>query len=168
MAASISRKRRVLFALMAATVLVAITSVPSMVGAAPAKKYALAVSPTTATVGQPTSFTVTMTNETPPGTNSNPKSFYVTVPFLISGAITLPPTVSQTLAGSSNPNLSATVEVDPSNSSRILVKSLDPVNKGQFVKLTFTATPASCTPSGYNWITNAQSLIWSRSSMAPR
>ena len=88
MAAHISRKRRVLFAFLAATVLVAITSVPSMVGAAPAKQYSLAVSPLTATVGQPTPFTVTMTNVTPPGTNSNPSSFYVTVPFPISGDIT--------------------------------------------------------------------------------
>lgn len=156
MAASISRKRRVLFALMAATVLVAITSVPSMVGAAPAKKYALAVSPITATVGQPTTVTVTMTNETPPGTNSNPSSFYVTVPFPISGAISFPPTP---LAGSSNPNLSATVGVDPSNSRRILVKSLDAVQKSQSVNLTFTATPASCTPPDYNWVTNDLSLV---------
>ena len=156
MAAHISWKRRVLFAIVAATVLVAITAVPSMVGAAPAKKYSLAVSPTTATVGQPTTVTVTMTNETPPGTNSNPSSFYVTVPFPISGAITLAPTVAERLAGSTNANLSATVEVDPSNSRRILVKSLDPVNKGQFVKLTFGVTPASCTDSPYNWILDAQ------------
>jgi uncharacterized repeat protein (TIGR01451 family) len=154
MAAKISRKRRVLFALLAATVLVAITSVPSMVSAAPQKKYSLAVSPTTATVGQATTITATITNETPPGTNSNPSSFYVTVPFPISGAITLPPTVAQALAGSSNANLSATVGIDPTNSSRILVKSLDPVNKGQSVKLTFTATPASCTLSNYYWVTD--------------
>jgi len=153
MAANTSWKRRVLFAIMAATVLVAITSVPSMVGAAPAKKYSLAVSPTTATAGQPTTVTATMTNVTPPGSNSNPSSFYVTVPFPISGAITLPPTVAQTLAGSSNPNLSATVEV---SGSRISVKSLDAVKKSQFVNLTFTATPASCTPSTYNWIVDAQ------------
>src|SRR4029453_8366785 len=99
MAAHISWKRRVLFAIVAATVLVAITAVPSMVGAAPAKKYSLAVSPTTATAGQPTQFTVTMTNETPPGTNSNFSSFYVTVPFLISGDISLPETVALRLAG---------------------------------------------------------------------
>jgi uncharacterized repeat protein (TIGR01451 family) len=150
MAVSISWKRRVLFAIVAATVLVAITLVPSVVGAAPAKKYALTVSPTTATVGLPTTVTVTVTNETPPGTNSNFSSFYVTVPFLITGAIEFPPTP---LAGSTNPNLSATVGVDPSNSRRILVKSLDAVNKGQLVKLTFTATPASCTPSNYLWVT---------------
>ena len=150
MAAHISWKRRVLFAIVAATVLVAITAVPSMVGAAPAKKYALAVSPTTATVGQPTTVTVTMTNETPPGTNSNFSSFYVTVPFSITGAIVFPP---NPLAGSTNPNLSATVGVDPSNPRRILVRSLDAVNKAQFVKLTFTATPASCTPSDNFWVT---------------
>jgi uncharacterized repeat protein (TIGR01451 family) len=154
MAAKISWKRRVLFAFVAATVLVAITAVPSMVGAAPAKKYSLAVSPTIMTAGDATPVVVTMKNETPPGTNSNPSSFYVTVPF--DGAITLRPTVSESLAGSSNANLSATVEVDPSNSRRILVKSLDPVNKGQFVKLTFTVTPASCTGSPYNWILDAQ------------
>jgi uncharacterized repeat protein (TIGR01451 family) len=156
MAVSISWKRRVLFAIVAATVLVAITAVPSMVGAAPAKKYALAVSPTTATVGLPTTVTVKVTNETPPGTNSNFSSFYVTVPFSITGAIQLPPTP---LAGSTNPNLSATVGVDPSNSRRILVRSLDAVNKGQFVNLTFTATPASCTGSPYNWVTNDFSLV---------
>jgi len=150
MAAKISRKRRVLFALVAATVLVAITLVPSIVGAAPQKKYSLTVSPTTATVGLPTTVTLTVTNETPPGTNSNFSSYYVTVPFPITGTIELPP---NPLAGSTNPNLSATVGVDPSNSRRILVKSLDAVNKAQFVKLTFTATPASCTPSDYLWVT---------------
>jgi len=150
MAAKISWKRRMFFALVAATVLVAITAVPSMVGAAPAKKYSLTVSPTTATVGLPTTVTVTLTNETPPGTNSNFSSFYVTVPFVITGAIEFPP---NPLAGSTNPNLSATVGVDPSNPRRILVRTLDAVNKAQFVKLTFTATPASCTPSDNFWVT---------------
>ena len=153
MAARIGWKRRMLLAMSAAMVLVAITSVASIVSAAPAKKYSLAVSPATMTVGTPTQVVVTMTNVTPPGTNSNPSSFFVTVPFPISGAITLPPTVSDTLAGSSNPNLSATVEV---SDSRISVKSLDAVNKGQFVKVTFTVTPASCTQSPYNWILDAQ------------
>jgi uncharacterized repeat protein (TIGR01451 family) len=140
--------------------LVAITSMPSMVSAAPAKRYLLAVSPATATVGVPTTFTVTMTNVTPPGTNSNPSSFYVTVPFPISGGITLPETDLEALAGSTNgENLSATVEVDPSNPSRILVKSLDSVQKNEFVKLTFTATPASCTGSPYNWIGSGDSLV---------
>src|SRR4029450_9041120 len=124
MAAHIGWKRRVLFAIVAATVLVAITAVPSMVGAAPAKKYSLAVSPTTATAGQPTQFTVTMTNETPPGPNSNFSSFSVTGPFPIPGESQPPPSP---LAGSTNPNLSATVGVDPSNSRRILVRSLDAV-----------------------------------------
>ena len=150
MAVHISRKRRVLFAFLAATVLVAITSVPSVVGAAPAKKYSLTVSPTTATVGLPTTITATVTNDTPPGTNSNFSSFYLTVPFSITGAIEFPP---HPLAGSTNPNLSATVGVDPSNPRRILVRSLDAVNKAQFVKLTFTATPASCSPSDNFWVT---------------
>ena len=144
---------RVLIGTVAAIVLVAMTSVPSMVSAAPAKKYSLTVAPTTATAGQPTTFTVTMTNVTPPGTNSNPSSFYVTVPFPISGDIDLPETDVEALAGSTNANLSATVDIDPSNASRILVKSLDAVNKGQFVKLTFTATPATCDPSNYDWVT---------------
>ncbi|HEX5901845.1 MAG TPA: DUF11 domain-containing protein [Actinomycetota bacterium] len=150
---------RVLIGTVAAIVLVAVTSVPSMVSAAPAKKYALTVSPTTATVGQATIVTVTMTNETPPGTNSNPSSFYVTVPFPISGGIDLPETDAEALAGSTNANLSATVDIDPSNPSRILVRSLDAVKKAQFVKLTFTVTPASCTPSDYLWVTNNFNLV---------
>jgi uncharacterized repeat protein (TIGR01451 family) len=153
MATRIASRRRVFIGTVAAIVLVAITSVPSMVSAAPQKRYSLTVSPTTATVGQPTTFTVTMTNVTPPGTNSNPSSFYVTVPFDISGPIELPETDAEALAGSTNANLSATVDIDPSNSSRILVRSLDAVKKAQFVKLTFTATPASCTPSDYDWVT---------------
>src|SRR5262245_7636434 len=105
---------RVLIGTVAAIVLVAITTVPSMVSAAPQKKYALTVVPAGATVGVPTTFTVRMTNVTPPGTNSNPSSFYVTVPFDITGVIALPTNDPGTpgheaLAGSTNANLNATV-----------------------------------------------------------
>ena len=158
MATIIGRRGRMLIGLVAAMVLLAITSVPSMVSAAPQKKYTLEVSPATgATAGVATEFTVKMTNVTPPGTNSNPSSFYVTVPFEISGDIFLEkdPDIAgeESLAGSTNPNLSASVAVDlPSNPRRILVTSLDPVKKGQFVLLTFTATPASCEGSPFDWV----------------
>jgi uncharacterized repeat protein (TIGR01451 family) len=151
MSASIAWRGRVLIGTVAAIVLVAVTSVPSMVSAAPVKKYSLEVSSSpSATVGVPTEFTVTMTNVTPPGTNSNPSSFYVTVPFPLSeDGITLP---SDPLEGSTNPNLSATVDIDSSNASRILVRSLNAVKKNQSVKLTFTATPSSCAESPYGWV----------------
>ncbi len=149
-----NRGHRVLLGVLSMATLIVVTLLPSLsVKAAPAKLYALSVTPT-ATAGQSTNFTVTLTNRTPG--NSNPNSFFTTVPFPVSGSVSAAIVPPPAPPGSTNSNASATVEVV---GSRVNVRSLTPVKTNQVVVLTITATPAPGSCGSSTWAPNGTGVF---------
>ena len=160
MAAKISWKRRALFALVAATLLIAIGAVPSS-GAT--KQFTLEVTPSSAVAGSSTDFTLKITNTTPG--NSTINSLSVNVPFPLTPGC--PPPSPPGLPGcthllpqpqSSNPNATATLSVV---GSQVRVQNIDSLKANQFVRLMVTATPAAL-PGG----TCSGSAAWSANAYA--
>jgi hypothetical protein len=156
MAANVSWKRRALFAIVAATLLIAIGAVPSS-GAT--KQFTLEVTPSSAVAGTSTDFTVKITNTTPG--NSTINSFSVNVPFLLTpgcpGSPPGPPGCPRVLPQpeSTNPNSATTISV---SSSQVRVQNIDPLKTNQFIRLRITATPAAlptCSNGSADWSGNA-------------
>jgi hypothetical protein len=139
--------------LLAITTLVALTAVPGYT--APQKIYTLTVTPSQALAGESTDFFVTMTNKTPG--NSNPNSFSVTAPsgFSVTAA---------SISSASNANAGASVTVV--GSSRVDVRTLDPVKTNQYVTLKITATTSditTCSPQGgFTWT----ATVWTGSNLS--
>jgi hypothetical protein len=142
-----ARGRPVLLGVLSAALLVGATVLPGLSAqAAPAKVYSVSVTPSTAAAGQSTDFFFALTNKTPG--NSNPNSFFTTVPFAVTGSITATIVPPPAPPGSTNANASASIEVV---GQRINVRMLDPLKTNQVVVLKITATPSSGSCGSSTW-----------------
>jgi hypothetical protein len=150
MSSRIGSKKGLWIGGLAVVALLVFTALPG-IAAVKTKSVKLEVTPSSALADTPAvHFMAKLTNNSPAGV-ANPNSFTVTVPsgFIVTAVAPkpLPPPAS------SNPNLSSLV-ANVDGSSTVSVKSLDPVQRLQFVTLDITVTTpliTDCIPASGEW-----------------